>query len=156
MCEVLASYGLRRRARRTTRCSMPAATLCRALVAVRAFCPSGARWSSSPLSLERPPLIYAAALASELVKPGQSDLIMLDHVRVAVMGETNGDQGPRTELEPGRLADERALSQRGTSEGVPDGVRLVRSTASAQGFGHALAALCGFLKADRRRLRGAL
>ena len=40
---------------------------------------------------------YAAALASELVKPGQSDLIMFHHVRVAVMEKTNGDQVPWTE-----------------------------------------------------------
>jgi invasion protein IalB len=40
---------------------------------------------------------YAAALAAELVKPGQSDLIMFHHVRVAVMDKTNGDQVPWTE-----------------------------------------------------------
>jgi uncharacterized caspase-like protein len=40
---------------------------------------------------------YAAALAAELVKPGQSDLIMFHHVRVAVMDRTKGDQVPWTE-----------------------------------------------------------
>ena len=40
---------------------------------------------------------YAAALATELVKPGQSDLIMFHNVRVAVMDKTNGDQVPWTE-----------------------------------------------------------
>src|SRR5215467_13579053 len=40
---------------------------------------------------------YAAALAVELVKPGQSDLIMFHHVRVAVMEKTSGDQVPWTE-----------------------------------------------------------
>jgi Caspase domain/PAN domain len=40
---------------------------------------------------------YAAALAAELVKPGQSDLIMFHKVRVAVMDKTNGDQVPWTE-----------------------------------------------------------
>jgi invasion protein IalB len=40
---------------------------------------------------------YAAALAAELVKPGQSDLIMFHHVRVAVLDKTNGDQVPWTE-----------------------------------------------------------
>jgi len=40
---------------------------------------------------------YAAALATELVKPGQSDLIMFHNVRVAVMEKTSGDQVPWTE-----------------------------------------------------------
>ena len=40
---------------------------------------------------------YAAALAAELVRPGQSDLIMFHRVRVAVMDKTNGDQVPWTE-----------------------------------------------------------
>jgi hypothetical protein len=40
---------------------------------------------------------YAAALATELVKPGQSDLIMFHRVRVAVMDKTRGDQVPWTE-----------------------------------------------------------
>src|SRR5499426_3919229 len=40
---------------------------------------------------------YAAALAAELVKPNQSDLIMFHHVRVAVIDKTNGDQVPWTE-----------------------------------------------------------
>jgi uncharacterized caspase-like protein len=40
---------------------------------------------------------YAAALAAELVKPDQSDLIMFHHVRVAVIAETGGDQVPWTE-----------------------------------------------------------
>ena len=40
---------------------------------------------------------YAAALAAELVKPGQSDLIMFHHVRMAVMDNTKGDQVPWTE-----------------------------------------------------------
>jgi hypothetical protein len=40
---------------------------------------------------------YAAALATELVKPGQSDLIMFHRVRVAVMDKTKGDQVPWTE-----------------------------------------------------------
>jgi uncharacterized caspase-like protein len=39
---------------------------------------------------------YAAALATELVKPGQSDLIMFHNVRVAVVDKTN-DQVPWTE-----------------------------------------------------------
>jgi len=40
---------------------------------------------------------YAAALAIELVRPGQSDLIMFHNVRVAVIRSTNGDQVPWTE-----------------------------------------------------------
>jgi uncharacterized caspase-like protein len=40
---------------------------------------------------------YAAALAAELVKPGESDLIMFHNVRVAVMDKTKGDQVPWTE-----------------------------------------------------------
>ena len=40
---------------------------------------------------------YAAALATELVKPGQSDLIMFHNVRVAVIEKTKGDQVPWTE-----------------------------------------------------------
>jgi uncharacterized caspase-like protein len=40
---------------------------------------------------------YAAALATELVKPAQTDLIMFHNVRVAVMDKTNGDQVPWTE-----------------------------------------------------------
>jgi hypothetical protein len=40
---------------------------------------------------------YAAALATELVRPGQSDLIMFHNVRVAVMEKTEGDQVPWTE-----------------------------------------------------------
>ncbi len=40
---------------------------------------------------------YAAALAAELVKPGQNDLLMFHNVRVAVMDKTNRDQVPWTE-----------------------------------------------------------
>jgi hypothetical protein len=40
---------------------------------------------------------YAAALATELVKPGQSDLIMFHNMRVAVVDKTKGDQVPWTE-----------------------------------------------------------
>ena len=40
---------------------------------------------------------YAAALASELVKPGQTDLIMFHKIRVNVIAKTNGDQVPWTE-----------------------------------------------------------
>ena len=40
---------------------------------------------------------YAAALAAELVKPNQNDLLMFHRVRVAVMDKTNGDQVPWTE-----------------------------------------------------------
>jgi uncharacterized caspase-like protein len=40
---------------------------------------------------------YAAALSTELVKPGQSDLIMFHNVRVAVVDKTKGDQVPWTE-----------------------------------------------------------
>src|SRR5215471_17816572 len=40
---------------------------------------------------------YAAALAAELIKPGQNDLLMFHRVRVAVMDKTNGDQVPWTE-----------------------------------------------------------
>jgi uncharacterized caspase-like protein len=40
---------------------------------------------------------YAAALAAELVKPGQNDLLMFHNVRVAVMDKTGGDQVPWTE-----------------------------------------------------------
>ena len=40
---------------------------------------------------------YAAALAMELVKPGQNDLLMFHNVRVAVMDRTRGDQVPWTE-----------------------------------------------------------
>src|SRR5262245_19140173 len=40
---------------------------------------------------------YAAALAAELVKPGQNDLLMFHNVRVAVMDATRGDQVPWTE-----------------------------------------------------------
>ena len=40
---------------------------------------------------------YTAALATELLKPGQSDLIMFHRVRVAVIDKTKGDQVPWTE-----------------------------------------------------------
>lgn len=40
---------------------------------------------------------YASALAAELVKPGQNDLLMFHNVRVAVMDATRGDQVPWTE-----------------------------------------------------------
>jgi uncharacterized caspase-like protein len=40
---------------------------------------------------------YAAALAYELIKPGQTDLIMFHRVRVAVIQKTGGDQVPWTE-----------------------------------------------------------
>ena len=40
---------------------------------------------------------YAAALAAELVKPGQIDLVMFHNVRVAVIQRTGGDQVPWTE-----------------------------------------------------------
>ena len=40
---------------------------------------------------------YAAALAAELVKPDQNDLLMFHNVRVAVMDKTNRDQVPWTE-----------------------------------------------------------
>jgi Caspase domain len=40
---------------------------------------------------------YAAALAVELVKPTQNDLLMFHNVRVAVMDKTKGDQVPWTE-----------------------------------------------------------
>jgi hypothetical protein len=40
---------------------------------------------------------YAVALATELVKPGQNDLIMFHNVRVAVVDKTKGDQVPWTE-----------------------------------------------------------
>jgi formylglycine-generating enzyme required for sulfatase activity len=40
---------------------------------------------------------YAAALAAELVRPGQNDLLMFHNVRVAVIKKTGGDQVPWTE-----------------------------------------------------------
>jgi formylglycine-generating enzyme required for sulfatase activity len=40
---------------------------------------------------------YAAALAAELIKPDQNDLLMFHNVRVAVMEKTAGDQVPWTE-----------------------------------------------------------
>ena len=40
---------------------------------------------------------YATALAAELVKPAQNDLLMFHNVRVAVMDTTNRDQVPWTE-----------------------------------------------------------
>jgi formylglycine-generating enzyme required for sulfatase activity/uncharacterized caspase-like protein len=40
---------------------------------------------------------YAAALATELLKPGQNDLLMFHNVRVAVIQKTGGDQVPWTE-----------------------------------------------------------
>ena len=40
---------------------------------------------------------YAAALAAELTKPGQLDLVMFHNVRVAVIRKTGGDQVPWTE-----------------------------------------------------------
>jgi Caspase domain len=40
---------------------------------------------------------YAAALAEELVRPGQNDLLMFHNVRVAVIRKTGGDQVPWTE-----------------------------------------------------------
>ena len=40
---------------------------------------------------------YAAALAAELVKPSQNDLLMFHNIRVDVMDTTNGDQVPWTE-----------------------------------------------------------
>ena len=40
---------------------------------------------------------YASALAAELVKHGQNDLLMFHNVRVAVIDKTRGDQVPWTE-----------------------------------------------------------
>jgi len=40
---------------------------------------------------------YASALAAELIKPGQNDLLMFHNVRVAVIERTSGDQVPWTE-----------------------------------------------------------
>jgi uncharacterized caspase-like protein len=40
---------------------------------------------------------YAEALAAELAKPGQSDLIMFHNVRITVIEKTGGDQVPWTE-----------------------------------------------------------
>jgi len=40
---------------------------------------------------------YARALAGELVRPGQNDLLMFHNVRVRVMDLTGGDQVPWTE-----------------------------------------------------------
>jgi formylglycine-generating enzyme required for sulfatase activity len=40
---------------------------------------------------------YAAALATELAKPGQNDLLMFHRIRVDVIAKTNGDQVPWTE-----------------------------------------------------------
>jgi len=40
---------------------------------------------------------YAGALAAELVKPGQIDLVMFHNVRVNVIAKTSGDQVPWTE-----------------------------------------------------------
>lgn len=40
---------------------------------------------------------YAAALAAEIVKPGQNDLLMFHNVRIEVIRKTGGDQVPWTE-----------------------------------------------------------
>src|SRR5262249_52842392 len=40
---------------------------------------------------------YAAALSSELLRPGQTDLIMFHNVRIAVIEKTRGEQVPWTE-----------------------------------------------------------
>ena len=40
------------------------------------------------------PATYAAALAAELVKPDQNDLLMFQNVRIAVIRKTSGDQVP--------------------------------------------------------------
>src|SRR5262249_46951117 len=40
---------------------------------------------------------YAAALAAELVKPGQIDLLMFHNIRIDVISKTKGDQVPWTE-----------------------------------------------------------
>lgn len=51
--------------------------------------------TASDLGRESGP--YASALAAELVKPGQNDLLMFHNVRVAVIQRTGGDQVPWTE-----------------------------------------------------------
>src|SRR5262245_17520451 len=51
--------------------------------------------TASDLGRESGP--YASALAAELVKPGQNDLLMFHNVRVAVIQKTGGDQVPWTE-----------------------------------------------------------
>src|SRR5262245_17133554 len=51
--------------------------------------------TASDLGRESGP--YASALATELVKPGQNDLLMFHNVRVAVIQKTGGDQVPWTE-----------------------------------------------------------
>ena len=80
---------------------------CRARAAARASCRSGSRAACSWRSRRSPARPrrtrakasgpYAAALAAELVKPGQNDLLMFHNVRVAVMDKTRGDQVPWTE-----------------------------------------------------------
>ena len=92
--------------RPTISCSTRAATPCGARAAAKGLCRSGSRaacwWRLRRSRQDRErhragsgP--YAAALATELVKPGQSDLIMFHNVRVAVVDKTKGDQVPWTE-----------------------------------------------------------
>src|SRR5215813_10521413 len=70
---------------------------------------------------------YAAALAAELVKPGQSDLIMFHHVRIAVMDKTGGDQLPWTE--DGIQRRERVLFG---GEGTPTTLRAPETMEAAR------------------------
>jgi formylglycine-generating enzyme required for sulfatase activity/uncharacterized caspase-like protein len=60
---------------------------------------------------------YAAALAAELTKPGQNDLLMFHNIRVDVMDKTNGDQVPWTE--DGIERRERPVFARAVTEPEP-------------------------------------
>src|SRR5262245_54320595 len=70
---------------------------------------------------------YAAALAAELVKPGQNDLLMFHNVRVAVMDKTNGDQVPWTE--DGIQRRDRVLFG---GEGTPTNLRAPETVEAAR------------------------
>lgn len=85
---------------------MPAATHCTARAAAKGLCRSqqsgvlvafAAEPGKTASDIGQGSGPYAAALAAELVKPEQNDLLMFHNVRVAVMDKTNGDQVPWTE-----------------------------------------------------------
>src|SRR5215475_2217799 len=78
---------------------------------------------------------YAAALAAELVKPGQNDLLMFHKVRVSVMDKTNGDQVPWTE--DGIQRRERVMfgaesKPAPSTQAVPQGGEAERAWAAAK------------------------
>jgi uncharacterized caspase-like protein len=71
---------------------------------------------------------YAAALATELVKPGQTDLIMFHNVRIDVIDKTKRDQVPW--FEDGIERRERPVFARGPDADKPAAAPPVATTSS--------------------------